>query len=171
MTKWMVGIWFVCCLAGLSIVSVKQLVDYDPDLKLSAAISDIGFELAFTDQLSQNHSEIGRSVVHFSDSNCFCTTLADAHITQLSNTMQKQGFANIHVNINEAPEFAKFIPSIPSVAIIGKEQELIYLGPYSVGYGCLTGTGLVDAILPKAISPNVENTLLITDAKGCYCST
>jgi hypothetical protein len=169
--KWVVGIWCIACLAGLLSLSVSQLDEFDPQSKLSMAITDIEFEQNFVKQLQKNHSSIGQSIIHFSDNNCFCETLAQPHITRLSNDMHANGFHNIHINIKTLPEFSQFVPSTPAVAIVGALQELIYLGPYSEGYGCLQGTGLVDALLPKINSSAAENTILITDAKGCYCET
>jgi hypothetical protein len=63
--------------------------------------------------------------------------------------MHAIGFHNIHINIKSLPEFSQFVPSSPTVASVGALKELIYLGPYSEGYGCLQGTGLVDALRPK----------------------
>jgi hypothetical protein len=167
--KWIVGVWCVTCLAGLLLLSVSQLEDFDPESKLFLAITDIEFEQKFIFQLQKKHSSIEQSVIHFSDNNCFCETIARTHIARLSNDMVDSGFHNIHINISTLPEFARFVPSTPAVAIVGALKELIYFGPYSEGYGCIGGTGLVDALLPKINSPTVENAILITDAKGCYC--
>lgn len=161
----------MACLAGLLMLSVDQLDEFDPESKLSLAIADIEFEQNLVNQLQKNYSSIGQSIIHFSNNNCFCETLAQSHITRLSNDMVDNGFRNIHIDITIFPEFARFVPSTPAVAIVGALKELIYLGPYSEGYGCLQGTGLVDAILPKINSTVAENTILITDAKGCYCQT
>jgi hypothetical protein len=169
--KWLVGIWSVACLAGLLILSVSKLEEFDPESKLSLAISDIEFEQQFVELLQKNHRSIGQSIVHFSDNDCFCAKISQTHITRLSNDMVENGFHNIQININTRPEFARFVPSTPAVAIVGALKELIYFGPYSEGYSCLRGTGLVDALLPKINSTEIENTILITDAKGCYCAT
>jgi hypothetical protein len=171
MAKWAVGIWCVACLAGLLILSVSQLQEFDPASKLSLAISDIEFEQKLVNQLQEKYNSIGQSIIHFSDNNCFCGTLAQKHIAGLSNEMLNFGFRSIYIDIKANPEFARFVPSTPAVAIIGALKELIYLGPYSEGYGCLQGTGLVDALLPKINSIATENSILITDAKGCYCQT
>jgi hypothetical protein len=169
--KWIVAVWFVFCLAGLLTLSLSQLDDFDPESKLSLAITDIEFEQKFVAELQKMHGSIGQSIIHFSDNNCFCETIAQTHIARLSKNMNDNGFNNIHINVNTLPEFARFVPSTPAVAIVGALKELIYFGPYSEGYGCLRGTGLVDAILPKITSTVIENTILITDAKGCYCKT
>tara|TARA_R110000751_G_scaffold116604_2_gene216276 strand:+ start:27496 stop:28014 length:519 start_codon:yes stop_codon:yes gene_type:complete len=169
--KWIVALWGLTCLAGLLMLSVNQLDEFDPDSKLSLAITDVKFEQNFISQLQQKNTLEAQSIIHFSDNNCFCETIAQSHIARLSNDMAANGFQNVYINVKALPEFARFVPSTPAVAIIGALKELIYLGPYSEGYGCLQGTGLVDAILPKINSSAVENTLLITDAKGCYCQT
>ncbi|MEP1447256.1 MAG: DUF6436 domain-containing protein [Paraglaciecola sp.] len=169
--KWIVALWGVICLAGLLTLSVSQLDEFDPQSKLAIALTDVAFEQKFISQLQQQHKWLGQSLVHFSDTNCFCETIAQPHIARLSQNMLDNGFQNIHINISIHPEFARFVPSTPAVAIIGALQELIYFGPYAEGYGCLSGTGLVDAILPKLNSPTIENSILITDAKGCYCHT
>lgn len=169
--KWLVAVWSITCLAGILLLSVSQLNEFDPESRLSVAITDINFEQKFVNQLQKYHSSIEQSVIHFSDNNCFCGSIAQPHIERLSNDMFDSGFHNIHINIKARPEFARFVPSTPSVAIVGALKELIYLGPYSKGYGCFSGTGLVDALLPKINSARVENSILITDAKGCYCHT
>jgi hypothetical protein len=169
--KWVVGIWCVACFAGLLFQSVSQLDEFDPESKLSLAIADIEFVQNLVNQLQKKHNSIAQSIIHFSDNNCFFETLAQGHIARLSNDMLNNGFRNIHINLKDFPEFAYFIPSTPAVAIVGALKELIYLGPYSEGYGCLKGTGLVDALLPNINSTAAENTILITDAKGCYCET
>lgn len=165
------GIWCIACLAGLLFLSVSQLDEFDPESKFSLAIADIEFEQNFVNLLQKNHLYIGQSIIHFSVNNCFCETLAQTHIARLSSDMIANGFQNIHIDIKARPEFARFVPSTPAVAIVGALKELIYLGPYSEGYGCLRGTGLIDALLPKINSNATENTILITDAKGCYCQT
>jgi hypothetical protein len=171
LVKWIVGVWCIACLTGLLFLSVSQLVDFDPESKLSLAISDVEFEQNFINQLQNKYSSIDQTIIHFSDDNCFCDSIAQNHIARLSNDMSDNGFRNIYVDIETSPEFAHFIPSTPAIAIIGALRELIYLGPYSEGYGCLKGTGLLDALLPKIKSSIAENTILITDAKGCYCET
>lgn len=169
--KWIVSIWCVSCLAGLLGLSISQLEDFDPESRLSLAITDMEFEQNFISQIQKNHGLIEQSVIHFSNNNCFCETIAQPHIEGLSKNMFNSGFHNIHINIDAFPEFARFVPSTPAVAVVGALTELIYFGPYSEGYGCLKGTGLIDALLPKINSATVENTILITDAKGCYCKT
>jgi hypothetical protein len=152
-------------------LSVNQLDEFDPQPKLSMAITDIEFEQNFVKQLQKNHVSIEQSIIHFSDNNCFCETLAQPYIIRLCNDMHANGFNNIRINIKALPEFSQFAPSTPAVTIVSALKELIYLGPYSEGYGCLQGTGLVDALLPKIDSIIAKNTILITDAKGCYCET
>jgi hypothetical protein len=59
------------------------------------------------------------------------------HITRLSNDMHANGHHNVHIKIKTLPEFSQFVPSTPAVAIVCALKELIYLGLYSEGYGCL----------------------------------
>lgn len=169
--KWLVSIWCIACLAGLLMMSVKQLSDFDPEAKLSIAISDIGFEKNLIKLLRSTHSSVAKSIIHFSNDSCFCEVLADTHIAKFSNNMRDEGFNNIQINLNQFPEYAHFVPSTPAVAVIGKDSEVIYLGPYAEGYGCLSGSGLVDTLIPKIISNSIENTLFVTDSKGCFCQT
>jgi hypothetical protein len=171
LTKWVVILWVVGCMAGILVMSVNQLADFDPDSKLSLAMGDMSFEDNLLSQLQKEHRVTNNALVHFTQDNCFCDTLSQPHIQNFSDSLQNQGFENIVINLNQYPEFAEFIPSIPAVAIVGKLQELIYLGPYSKGYSCLQGVGLVDALIPNIINETIENTLFITDTKGCYCPT
>lgn len=169
--KWIVIVWCGGCLAGLLALSVSQLEEFDPESRLSLAITDIEFEGKLISRIESIYGSIEQSIIHFSNNNCFCETIAKTHIEVLSKNMLNNGFQNIHINIDTFPEFSHFVPSTPSVAIVGTLKELIYFGPYSQGYGCLKGTGLVDALLPKIHSDSIENSILITDAQGCYCKT
>lgn len=170
-TKWVLGLWLSVCLAIMLFMSMQQLVEYDPRLKLSNAIADTSFEQRFVKALQLNLSVPSSSVIHFTNDNCFCQLVASEHIQSLSNKLLNEGFQNIHINLQQQPNFKEFIPATPSVAIIGEKQELIYLGPYSEGYGCLTGTSLVDNVISKISTIELENTVFITEAKGCYCQS
>ncbi|WP_158966582.1 DUF6436 domain-containing protein [Paraglaciecola sp. L3A3] len=169
--KWLVTFWFLSCLAGVLYLSENQLTDFDPELKLSTAIADTGYEQKLLNQLQKIHPDIDKSLLHFTNKNCFCETIADNHIRQFSADMDVQGFKSIYIDLHQFPELADYIPSTPSVAIVGMFKELIYLGPYSEGYACLQSTSLVDGLITKINSISIENTILVTEAKGCYCNT
>jgi hypothetical protein len=150
---------------------MQQLVDYDPRLKLSNAIADTNFERQLIQALHQTQGVSKKSIIHFNRDDCFCQFVASEHIQALSNKLIQKGFESIHINLQKQPELKRFIPSTPSLVIIGEQQELIYLGPYAEGYGCLTGTSLVDNIIQKAFTDELENAVFVTEAKGCYCQS
>ncbi|MGJ8680637.1 DUF6436 domain-containing protein [Paraglaciecola sp.] len=154
----------------MSYIFTQQLVDFDPDLKLSAAISDIKFEQKLVQAIGQSHQLPNKTVVHFINEDCFCQIVSSSHINNLSSQLNDEGFQNIYIDLQKNPILREIIPSSPSIAIIGAQQELIYLGPYAEGYGCLTGTSLVDNIIQKVFSKKIENSVLITEAQGCYCN-
>lgn len=171
LVKWLVSVWAILCTGGILAISLQQFSEFDPDSTLSLAISDLSFEDNFVNELQSTQDIAGKSLIHFYNG-CFCDLLSQAHIKNLSAQMDTKGFHNIHLDIREHPELSHYVPSTPSVAIVGNQHELIYLGPYSEGYGCLqSGAGLIETLMPKITSSVLENSLVITDTKGCYCTT
>ncbi|MCF2947640.1 DUF6436 domain-containing protein [Paraglaciecola aquimarina] len=152
-------------------MSMQQLVEYDPNLKLSSAISDVTFEKQLLTIIKQSQPLSAKSAIHFTSEGCFCQFVAGNHIQNLSKQLAEQGFENLYIDVNKHPQLKAIIPSTPSIAIIGSQNELIYLGPYAEGYGCITGTSLVDKVVEKVLTNSVEHAVLVTEAKGCYCDS
>jgi hypothetical protein len=167
--QWMFFVWLTGCLGGLLWFSSNQLIEFDPKLKLSMALADIKFEEAFVNLLKDSNYDVRSTVIHFSESDCWCQTLAQKHVSKLSNEMQTFGFRNIYVNLSDLQSLGSYVPSTPALAIIDQHEKMLFLGPYSTGYGCLTANNVPEIILNKLNGPKHQNSLIITEAKGCYC--
>jgi hypothetical protein len=76
---------------------------------------------------------------------------------------------NIAISLSEQPDIEQFLPSVPAIIIYNEASELIYVGPYSTGYLCTTGNGLVEALIPKMSQPESEP-VVMSLARGCYCN-
>ncbi|MDU0352758.1 DUF6436 domain-containing protein [Paraglaciecola aquimarina] len=155
----------------MTALSVNKLAEFDPQLKLSAAISDLHFEAKLKALLQAQYKVTAKRTFHFSENNCFCQYVAAKHIANLERNLANLDFNNIHINLSEHPALSDYIPSTPALVIFGQDNELIFLGPYAEGLGCISGTGLVDKVVENLNSPEQENSLFITETKGCYCAT
>ncbi|MFT4937585.1 MAG: hypothetical protein ACI88A_000602 [Paraglaciecola sp.] len=167
--QWMFFVWLISCLGGLLWFSTNKLVEFDPKLKLSMALSDLKYEEAFINVLKDNNYDVRSSVIHFSATDCWCQTLAQKHVSKLSNEMQTLGFHNIYVNLTDLLAIGNYIPSTPALAVIDQHEKVLFLGPYSTGYGCVTASNVTEIIINKLSNPKHQNSSIITEAEGCYC--
>jgi hypothetical protein len=133
------------------------------------ALADIEFEDTFVSLLKENNYDVRSSVIHLSEADCWCQTLAQKHVSKLSNEMQTFGFRNIYVNLADLQSLGSYVPSTPALAVIDQHEKMLFFGPYSTGYGCLTASNVPEIILSKLRNPKHQNSLIITEAEGCYC--
>ncbi|MDH5547215.1 MAG: DUF6436 domain-containing protein [Gammaproteobacteria bacterium] len=61
------------------------------------------------------------------------------------------------------------IPGSPAAAILNKQGELLYFGPYSDGAMCGQGNNIVERALTKLSNGESLESGLNTRAFGCYC--
>lgn len=116
---------------------------------------------------SRIEKDIANTVIHFSsEKNCFCGTLARKHIESVKKSIANSGGNNIEILLHNHSEWLQFIPATPSVAVFDSTGKLAYLGPYSTGAGCFTGSGIVENYINIQ---SVVGATVLSDAQGCYC--
>lgn len=120
------------------------------------------------------NSSRGRAIVyHVSQGDCFCETLSESHKKTLNEWAFDKQISYQTLALNSIPALSRFVPSTPAVIVLNQQNELVYLGPYSTGMGCLQDSGLVDERI-KSYFQNTNRPLTATiqsEAKGCYCAT
>lgn len=162
--------WFAFVLLLLKVAEAAKLRDFDPAQKLIQKSMQSNFDQNFTQTLQAKVKNLSNTVIHLRTEQCFCEVLAETHSSELSSELKHSGFNNITVNINQVNALTEFVPSTPAVAIFNKQKALIYLGPYSVGLGCITNNSLTQKI-SQLSQQTYRGALINADVKGCYCAT
>lgn len=140
-----------------------QLSHFSPD---SSLINVTEIEDIIQREIKSEIKSNPALLVHLYEPKCRCNLVAKAHIESVKKLGESQLFENIEINIKESPQWAKLIPSTPAVIAI-KNNEIVYLGPYSTGISCLPGEGLIEPFIKQKDQPP----LIKTDGYGCYCNT
>lgn len=137
------------------------------------------------------------TLVHFWDSECSCNRFNEPHVKALIEKYAQQNIQFIVVaritdeeSRKEILERAKQIfnqpavisviadddfnldsmPSMPAVAVLSKQQKLMYFGPYSVGAVCNAKNGaFVEKSLDGIIKGTAKKQLNVL-ATGCFCN-
>lgn len=134
-------------------------------------------------------------LVHFWQPECSCNRFNRSHVQQIAEKYKEKGFqlitiAQPHANYSQQAlmqlakkEFNSIviideqrllsgkarIPGAPSAAVINKNGQLAYLGPYSDSSFCgLGGTAFVERVADLLIqgeNPSILNTMVF----GCFC--
>ncbi len=162
-------IWFVSVLAFLIYAAKQKLVAFDQEGKLWQQSQIVSFDNDFKNALGQQTGELKLSVVHFYQEGCDCNSVAKEHIDSVQLLAQQQGFKNISLSLNTTNLLEKYIPATPAVAIFAEDGSLSYLGPYSAGYSCTVGNGIVESYL-EYHSQLAPGATVVTNTEGCYCS-
>jgi len=162
-------LWAVLIVASLWVYSQRQLSDFDPLFTLSTAAASQNFDSRFTTLLAQSGIGPG-SVVHInSASACVCDSLTASHQAELNSRLSAHGYKLETLKLEKHALIASFLSSVPALAVVDPTGNLRYVGPYSEGYGCLTGRTFVDKITALASSGFSAGAVVQSDAKGCYC--
>lgn len=180
-------LWFFAASALIYYMSTKLLVEFDPNMTLSSAITSLSFEqdlvasLTHTEYLASTRNDknvpdnmLGAAdltqhpatIFHFTQGNCYCEYVASSHQSRLKQWSSEQGFININIDLNNYPALTNFIPSTPAVAVLGQHNQLMYLGPYSRGTGCFASSGEVDDFLADWIAK--QNTQMTQQRPAQY---
>ena len=137
------------------------------------------------------------TLVHFWDSECSCNRFNEPHVNELIEIYAQQNIQFIVVarifnleSKKEVLERARQIfnhpavvsviaddevnldsmPSMPAVAVLSKQQKLMYFGPYSVGAVCNVKNGsFVEKSLDGIIKGKPKKQLNVL-AAGCFCN-
>ncbi|MFQ3248583.1 MAG: hypothetical protein ACI9O6_000385 [Glaciecola sp.] len=178
-------IWFLGALFAITWVGESKFKEFDPSLRLSSEMMSLSMEDELVAVLNnpkspvdfKNNDFAGR-ILHVVQGECFCETLSEAHQNTLNQWAETK---NIHfqtIQIASLAALTRFVPSTPAVIVLNKNNDLVYLGPYSTGMGCFQDSGLVDErIRPYFDEVNGVAALsevraaIQSEAKGCYCPT
>ncbi|WP_218395835.1 DUF6436 domain-containing protein [Alteromonas lipotrueae] len=164
-------VWAISLLSAVLFYSQRQISEFDPNGTLLHQSTSTTFDASLISLLKDYNVPAG-SIVHVgTQENCYCDTLTDSHQTQLLNKLGKIGYSGLTLDIENVPELATVLPSVPALIVVDTLYNLRYLGPYATGYGCFTGKDLVDEISGYASSSSHINAVVKTEADGCFCSS
>ena len=161
------AVWAVGLLAGLWLYSKQQLTAFDPQQVLASAASQPGFDDRFVSRLSQAGVAAG-SIVHIQPAeSCYCNSLTQIHKQELATALPDYTVKTLVPE--QLGETAALLAALPALAVIDKDNQLRYLGPYATGFGCLTGNTLINQIISTVNDPVSAMATILTEASGCFC--
>lgn len=161
----LIGGWLLLLLTGLFWLGQKKLAQFDPNGALIRATLSPDYEQALVAQLD---ARLKQTVVHFSQPSCYCHWVARPHVASVRQLAKESGYQNHSVTLTSEMAWSSLIPSVPAVAVFDDKGELSYLGPYSTGFYCSAGKGLVEAFIQKQPTEQV-GAFIASEAQGCYC--
>lgn len=141
---------------------------FDEQGKLWRLSQNDGFDEKFSQTLQKLIGANQLKVVHFSDNACSCNPVAEAHIKSVKKLALQQGFVNQDIDMDKFPELQSILPSTPAIAVFDGQGELVYLGPYSAGYACTVGNGIVESYIAGK-NAKAPGATVLSGTKGCYC--
>lgn len=162
-------LWGVFILCAIYIAHERRLSLFDPTNSLLTQVSAMNFSQPFSQAIGDSQGSLANKVIHFSENNCVCQRIANSHISSVKHLAQQEKFENIDMSLTAA--LRKYIPSTPAVAVFDHNENLIYFGPYSSGYFCSVGSGIVEKFLTVKPRQKHIGAVVLTDSKGCYCSS
>jgi len=191
-----ISVWLIATVIAFWWFQVKDLRPFD--LQMSSQIEDQSLALQLKQLVKdqdRNSPEHGY-IINFWRPGCSCSRFNISHVKSLNAQYRKQGisvitlvpasadYSNEHLTQMAEEKFAtpaiivndrlfsgaSRIPAIPSAAILNRNGQLHYFGPYNDGAFCgIGGTRFVEKVADLLIedeNPNIINTL----SYGCYCS-
>ncbi|MDP2535394.1 DUF6436 domain-containing protein [Alteromonas stellipolaris] len=163
-------VWAISLLSAVLFYSQRQISEFDPQSTLLHQSTSVTFDASLITLLKDYDVPAG-SIVHVgTQEKCYCDNLTDSHQTQLFNKLGQLGYSGFRLDIENVPELAAILPSVPALIVVDTLYNLRYLGPYATGYGCFTGKNLVDEISGYASNPSYISAVVKTEADGCFCS-
>lgn len=171
---WILGIvfiWFFGALFFLAFFANSGLSHFDPTGRLTNASQNLHFDQTFVDSLKGDVGNLQSTVVHFEMDDCQCNQIAAEHKASVALLATEQYYTNKVIKVSQFPSVTQWLPSVPAVAVIEDDGRLAYLGPYSAGYSCSAGNGIVERYIE--VKPQKMNNLpasIVTDTLGCYCN-
>ena len=165
----LVLLWAGSLLLGLWLYSDNQLSHFDPQLNLNTAAASPEFDRRAVDALVRSGINLP-AIVHVSaGADCFCETLSASHRAQLDDALPT--FALHTIMADKLPEtLGSALQMAPAVLVVDAQGQLRYLGPYALGYGCVTGQTLINSIVAKAQGAYQRAGAVVSQARGCFCS-
>ena len=166
----LIVVWALAILSLLGVASVNQIKPFDPSMLLAQAASNPQFDNHFAAALGDAGVAPGTLVHMVSSGDCYCDNLTEPHRQELSRELADEGYQLTQVSLTEHPALRRFVDHYPALAVIDSAGQLRYLGPYAIGYGCFTGTNLVNQIKQAATSTEYYGASINSDVKGCFCA-
>ena len=128
--------------------------------------------------LLANGATEGRAkVISFYDPSCPCTRFNTPHRERIEARFAggKVDFVSIQADDKAAlaQHLQQWLPvqKAPAALVLDAEGRLVYYGPFSVGSGCLTGSGtFVERAIQRVLEGGQDAAKLNVLAKGCYCT-
>lgn len=142
---------------------------FDEHGKLWRLSQNDGFDEKFAQTLQKLTGSNQAKVLHFFNKNCNCNSVAEEHIKSVKKLALQQGFVNQHIEVDSNSELQSILPSTPAIAVFDGQGELVYLGPYSAGYACTVGNGIVESYITGR-NAKAPGATVLSETKGCYCS-
>lgn len=163
-----VVVWASVLLGSILYLSNLRVGLFDPNNQLTLLSAQADFENEFIAKLKSADIDTRNTIVHFSaGTNCYCQTIAQAHIDSVKQLATEQGFINSKLTVTSDSVLISFIPSTPAVAVFNQQGHLLYFGPYATGLFCAPQQGIVENYISSEQA--YLGATIISDAKGCYC--
>lgn len=160
------ALWLVTMSTALFFFGQGQLQTFDHDGRLVKQTSEMNFDQEFSQLLTKEVGSLVNTVVHFKQSACPCQSVGSIHINSVKQLATEFAQTNVELNLSEVPALGAIIPATPAVAVFDENGELNYLGPYSSGFYCSVGNGIVEPFINKTVELGAT---IVTQAAGCYC--
>ena len=191
-----ISAWLIATVIAFWWFQVKDLRPFDQEMSSLIEEQSLAANIQQLIQQQLNISPEHGYIINFWRPGCNCSRFNITHVKTLNTQYRKKGLEVITLVPSSADysdeqlaEMAqeKFstpaivvsdrqfsgasrIPAIPSAAILNRNGQLHYFGPYNDGAFCgIGGTRFVEKVADLLIedeNPNIINTL----SYGCYCS-
>ena len=161
--------WFFAALFALAFFASVKLSAFDPEQILLNKSANLNFDADFVQAFTKHYNVTPNTVFHFSAADCDCSSVAQEHVGSVSALAESNQYKNQNITLTIDEPLAQYIPSTPAVAVVNSNGKLSYLGPYSAGYSCSVGSGIVERFIANkaGITPGAT---IVTDTLGCYCN-
>ena len=159
--------WALTILGLLFYANNDAQKEFDPDLTLTLASTDMDFDFRVKEAMSKEFgTDLAGKAFHFQTTPCYCERVAAAHVASVSDLLESEGYLNIQSDVPKGLEL--YVPSTPAIIMFDDQGELFYIGPYSSGLLCTAGNGFIEGLIASDF--DAPGAYVINDAKGCYCN-
>ncbi|TCS43018.1 DUF6436 domain-containing protein [Reinekea marinisedimentorum] len=162
---------FIALSAGASYWFTQNHVDW----LIKEVPDSILYQKQWQTQIDQMTSITHPAVFHWLPTNCFCRYFSLNHAKQISDTAKSNGYSVFQLN-TKTNGLGKTVtlpdsfttPLSPIIVITRPDGSIVYVGAYSDGVQCNTGTSMVYRFLedPKSLP---ARTLVGLNVKTCRC--
>ena len=162
--------WLALILGLLQASASLRLSPFDPAQQLISRSMDVNFEAELSRALQSRLGPLNNTLVHVRSGRCFCETLAARHSSKISQDFGRRGYRNIELQLTEDDQLLAFFPSSPALVVFNQAQQLIYLGPYAEGLGCISNDNSLIEQIVRLSSAQYGGPMINAEPEGCYCA-